>query len=211
MKRVSIQCLLLSIMLVCLPAQAQYKWIGPDGRVTYSDQPPPTNAKTGTPVPAAENAPAATASSLPYAVSRAAQNFPVTLYTIKDCSACDQGRNHLKSRGVPFQEKTVSTQADVDAMKKISSENNFPVLTVGNQKLTSFEPGQWNQTLDLAGYPKDNQLPRNYKNSAPTSLGEESKPSKPDTGNAPKAPPASQPVTPNALPKPDNAPPGFRF
>ncbi len=209
MKHVSIQCLLLSMLLACLPVQAQYKWIGPDGRVTYSDQPPPANTKAGAPVPAANNTPTTPAASgLPYAVSRAAQNFPVTLYTIKECSACDQGRNHLQSRGVPFQEKTISTQADADALKKISSENNFPILAVGNQKQVGFESSPWNQILDLAGYPKDNQLPRNYKNPAPTSLAGESKPAKPDTGSAP---PVSQPVTPNALPKPDNAPPGFRF
>ncbi|TAK90981.1 MAG: glutaredoxin family protein [Burkholderiaceae bacterium] len=207
MTRISAQVMLLSILLTCLPVQAQYKWIGPDGRTVYSDKPPAGDAKENLPAPTA-GASNASSPNLPYALARAAQNFPVTLYTIRDCSPCDQGRNFLKTRGVPYSEKTIDSRADTDAMKKISSENNFPVLSVGSQKQTGFEAGQWGQMLDLAGYPKDNQLPRTYSNPPATPLVGESK-ATPQPGS--RAASGGQSITDNPVPKPDNAPPGFRF
>ena len=62
MKQLSVAILL--ALCVALPASAQmYKWVDADGKVRYSDTPPPTNVKTEKlRIPAhAPNAPAATA------------------------------------------------------------------------------------------------------------------------------------------------------
>ena len=209
MKRVPLHLLLLSILLTALPLQAQYKWVGPDGRVTYSDKPPPASAK---PAGSATSSIGGTSgsSNLPYELNRTAHNSPVTLYTIKDCSSCTDGRQLLQKRGIPFVEKTISSAADVEAMKKVNNENSFPVLTVGSQKLPGFLAESWNQALDLAGYPKTSVLPGNYQNAPPSSLSgqNETKPA-PTPAAAPQ--PRSSGVSSEALPKPDNAPPGFRF
>ncbi|MBL8381897.1 MAG: DUF4124 domain-containing protein, partial [Burkholderiales bacterium] len=95
-------------------ALAQYKYIGPDGRVIYSDQPPPPGAKgVQKPATAGNTASTGAGGGLPFALQQAVKNFPVTLYTTNDCDACNQGRNLLTRRGVPFTEKTVRTQDDV--------------------------------------------------------------------------------------------------
>src|SRR4051812_21537264 len=92
-------------------AQAVYRIVGPDGKVTFSDQPPP--AATGTKASqAAMTPPGGTAggdSSLPFELRRVASRYPVTLYTGADCAPCGTARAFLGSRGVPFTEKTVST------------------------------------------------------------------------------------------------------
>src|ERR1700749_3461907 len=89
-------------------AQAQYKYIGPDGKVVYSDQPPPAGAK----VLEKKGLPSAAAGGpeLPYALKSASQTYPVTLYTAGNCgSPCTDARNYLVKRGIPYAEKTVNT------------------------------------------------------------------------------------------------------
>jgi glutaredoxin len=210
MKHVLRALLLLSIFLAALPIQAQYKWVGPDGRITYSDKPPPVSAKPAENSTSSVGGTAGSTNTLPYALNRTAQNYPVTLYTIKDCSSCTDGRQLLQKRGIPFVEKTVSSAADIEAMKKISSENSFPILTVGSQKLPGFLAESWDQALDLAGYPKTSALPGNYQNPAPSSLsGQNETKSAPIPAAAPA--PRGAGVSVEPVPKPDNAPPGFRF
>lgn len=201
------QLLLVPLALVCLPALSQYKWVGPDGRVTYSDQPPPGGAKPATPqAPPVGNVSAN--SGLPYELNRTAQNYPVTLYTMKECAPCDEGRELLKKRGIPYGEKIISTNKDLEMLKKLSGQNSLPVLTVGPQKKVNYQADEWNQALDLAGYPKTSQLPRNYQTpvSGLTTEGTNNPTPQPATPIAP-----SNEISTEPPPKPSNAPPGFRF
>jgi glutaredoxin len=150
-------------------ALAQYKYIGPDGRVVYSDQPPPPSAK-GAPAAKAAPVPAAASSSsgagLPFALQQAIKNFPVTLYTTTDCDSCAQGRALLGKRGVPFTEKTVRTQDDIKIFRDATGATQVPVMTLGSNKQVGFEEGAWNGALNAAGYPPNNLLPASYKNPA---------------------------------------------
>jgi hypothetical protein len=43
-------------------------------------------------------------------------------------------------------------------------------LTVGGQALRGFQEADWQGTLDLAGYPRESRLPRNFQAPAPTPL-----------------------------------------
>ena len=56
-----------SLSLFSAVACAQYKYIGPDGKVVYSDTPPPANAK-GVQKTNLGGSAAASASSLPFAL-----------------------------------------------------------------------------------------------------------------------------------------------
>lgn len=148
---------------------AQYKYIGPDGRVVYSDQPPPPSAKPiQKPATAGNTATAAPASAsgggLPFALQQAVKNFPVTLYTTNECEACNQGRNLLVKRGVPFTEKTVRNQDDFKVFKDATGAAQVPVMMVGSGKQVGFEDGAWNGALNVAGYPPNTLLPASYKN-----------------------------------------------
>jgi hypothetical protein len=138
---------------VCANAWGQaYRWVDQDGRVHYTQTPPPPNARNvqrksfrggGMDV-----------SKLPYATQVAAKNFPVTLYTLPDCGApCDQARALLVKRAVPFREISVLTQKDSDEVKKLSGKTDLPLLMVGNQSQTGFQESLLNGLLDSAGYP----------------------------------------------------------
>ena len=151
-------------MFAAASAMAQYKYIGPDGRVIYSDQPPPPGAK-GAQKPAAPASPSGGASTgMPFALQQATRNFPVTLYTTSDCDACNQARTLLNRRGIPFAEKTVRTPEDIKVFKEATKADQVPVMMVGGNRQVGFEEGAWNGALTVAGYPPNNVLPAGFKN-----------------------------------------------
>lgn len=129
-----------------------YKWIDKQGRVHYTQTPPPPDARAvqmrafrGGPTEAVD---------LPYATRLASQNFPVTLYTWPDCGPpCDLARGLLVKRAVPFREVSILTQDQADEMKKRTGRENVPTLVVGSQVQGGFHEGIYNGILDAAGYP----------------------------------------------------------
>lgn len=127
-----------------------YKWTE-GGRTVISDTPPPGKAKI---LSKSENNTEA-GDNLPFATKKAVEAFPVTLYTAPDCTAdCKQARDLLNARGVPFTEKSVQKQEEIDELKQLVGDAIVPSLKVGNQKSRGFEAGAYNNLLDLAGYPK---------------------------------------------------------
>ncbi|MBI4988423.1 MAG: glutaredoxin family protein [Rhodocyclales bacterium] len=148
---------LLSMMAVSLVASAQplYKWVDKNGKVHYSDQPPPKEIKkVDQPRLGASTI---ETSGLPYEAQKAAQDFPVTLYTTPDCSAaCASAREFLSRRGIPFRESRVVTPTDGDAFKQALKTDKllFPAMTVGSQRQLGFEEDTWHSLLDVAGYPR---------------------------------------------------------
>jgi glutaredoxin len=188
---------LLSIALLAaaLPVAAQYKWTGPDGRTVYGDQPPAV-AKDVQKIGAGAAAAPATDPLLGagFEVRRAAQNFPVVLYTTDNCGACDTARSLLRKRGVPFQERTIITSADYDAFIKLGHGNDLPVVTVGRQSLRGLQTQYWTALLDAAGYPAESQLPRNWQPPLPRPLVEV--PAAPAAPDAPAGDPAREPAAP---------------
>lgn len=157
----------LAVCLALAPSQAsaQYKWIGADGRVNYSDIPPPPDHRRLLRAPggaASAEAPSSGDARLPYALRTAAHRYPVVLHTAADCAPCEQGRDHLARRGVPFVEKSVRTRADIEAFSTLGyTETQFPAVSVGRERMVGFEASRWDQMLDAAGYPKSSMLPAN--------------------------------------------------
>ena len=147
-------------------AYAQYKWIDANGRVNYGDRPPPSDSRRVMRGPAgvhSSEAPAAGDQRLPYALRSATSRYPVVLYTAPDCAPCDLGRNHLTQRGVPYTEKLVQTAADLRAFNALQlGSTQFPVFTVGTDRMAGFEATMWNRMLDAAAYPRSSMLPPNY-------------------------------------------------
>lgn len=151
-------------------AQGVYRIVGPDGRVSYSDQPPPPSANAK-PV-AGVSAGASSSVQLPPELRQAAGRYPVTLYTGNDCIPCNNGRNMLNARGIPYTEKTVNSADDGAAFKRLSNTNSLPLLTIGSQQVKGYSDKEWNQYLDAAGYPKQSVLPASHRRPAATALVE---------------------------------------
>lgn len=164
-------------------AQQIYRSVGPDGKVTFSDQPPaasPTapaaRGRTTTTTKPSESpstggdAAASSSGTLPYALQQIVNRYPVTIYTSEECTPCSSARNLLLTRGVPFTERTVNNNESLEALKSLSGVNNVPFATIGGQHLQGFSDTVWTQYLDAAGYPKQTQLPSNYRRPAATPL-----------------------------------------
>ena len=147
-------CILCMFAVYSAQSAALYRWVDLDGKVHYTEQPPPPSTarkieeKTiGT--PPTDNV------QLPYASRLAAKNFPVTLYNSECGEACTKAREHLTKRGVPFNEKNAGTPEVQAELKKLIGALEVPVLAVGTvTRLKGYEPGAWNAALDEAGYPK---------------------------------------------------------
>lgn len=161
---------LAALCLAPLAATAQvYRIVGADGKVTFSDKPPAdSNAKVTTPGAGGGNALGGTA--LPFELRQVAAKYPVTLYVGNDCGPCASAKSMLTSRGVPFTEKTVTSNDDVQALQRLSGETSLPFLTIGGQQLKGFADSEWTQYLNAAGYPPSSVLPASYRAPAPTPL-----------------------------------------
>ena len=150
-------------------AQTVYRVIGPDGKVTFSDKPP----VSGTNVTATDMGGKSLEIGgpvLPAELRQVASKYPVTLYTANNCAPCGTGRALLSGRGVPFTEKTVTTNDDAQALQRISGETSLPFLTIGSQQIRGYSDAEWTQFLDAAGYPKTSALPTSYRNPPATPL-----------------------------------------
>lgn len=144
---------LLACLLVAPVHAAMYKWVDAQGRVQYSDTPPPPNAKNVQEQKIIRNT--IQTGSSPFAVQEAAKRNPVTLW-INDCGdLCNRALDFLAKRGVPHSVRNPSRLGEQDAWKKASGgDNSVPLLIIGTSTLKGFDEDQWNSALDKAGYPR---------------------------------------------------------
>jgi len=142
------------LSIACSDAAGQaYRWVDDQGRVHYTQTPPPPSAK-GVQRKDFRSGGAAEQSDLPYATQVAAKNFPVRLYTQPDCGPpCDLARAALIKRGVPFREIAVIGQKELDEVKQLSGKGDLPLVVVGSLFQTGFQESGLNNLLDTAGYP----------------------------------------------------------
>jgi glutaredoxin len=143
-----------TLTIACGVAFGQaYRWVDDQGRVNYTQTPPPAGAKdvqrrnlrqSGAPAMA----------DLPYATQVAAKNFPVKLYTQPECGPpCDGARAALVKRAVPFTEISVVSQKELDEVKGVAGNATMPLLVVGSLHQSGYREDLVNSLLDTAGYP----------------------------------------------------------
>lgn len=148
--------LLAALCLGLAQAQTAYRWVDKDGKVHYSDQPPPPSASSHV-AKRRIGANVVDTSGPSYESQVAARNAPLTLYTSTNCIRnCELARDFLNRRGAVFGEKIIATQADVDEFRKATGieELSVPVLQAGAKSEKGFEENAWHALLDAAGYPR---------------------------------------------------------
>ncbi|MFA6312177.1 MAG: glutaredoxin family protein [Sterolibacterium sp.] len=150
--------LIAALCCAALAAQAQstYRWVGNDGKVHYSDQPPPPSAvkevqkkKLGANV--------VDTGGPSYETQVATRKAPLTLYTSANCvQNCKIARDFLQRRGLAYTEKEIKTQEDADDFRKATGieELSVPVLQAGRKSEKGYEENAWQALLDGAGYPR---------------------------------------------------------
>ena len=108
--------------------------------------------------------PAAAEPELPFELRQATTKYPVTLYvTSTACEPCNSGRQLLKQRGIPFNEKLVVTAEDSEALERLSGAREAPTLSIGSQIVRGYAAETWAAYLDAAGYPRESRLPSTYQ------------------------------------------------
>lgn len=130
-------------------AGVMYRAVDIHGKVYYSDKPieDAEQLKLGDT--------SAPAQPMSYETRKAQQNFPVIFYSAPDCGTlCQQARDLLNKRGIPFTEKNLVQKTEVDEFVKQSGNKDLPAMTVGRTWVKGFLASQWDKELDFAGYPK---------------------------------------------------------
>ena len=202
----SVGAIVLCMLAGMSSANAQvYKWVGPDGKIQYSDTPPPASAKVQ-PQTVATPSSSSGGVTLPYEVTEAMKKNPVTLYSSANCTPCDTARTMLIARGIPFSEKTVRTTEDVDYLREVSGDSQVPVMTIGKDKHQGYTATEWEEALKAAGYPSTNRLPKAYRNPPPEAAAPRKEAPVQKAAASESATSLPEPASPAG-----NAPPGFRF
>jgi glutaredoxin len=200
----------LALLLCAGTASAQmYKWVDASGKTHFTDTPPPAAAKTA---PMKSGAAGSSGANLPYALANAVRAFPVVIWTTSPCPSCDSGRAYLKSRGIPFSEKTVTSDADEAKLRESGGNDRLPFLMVGRNKVIGFQQGAWSDALTAASYPERSMLPSNYQYGAATSGAPRQTQAEPDKEALRMA--AAEAEAEEARKKKaaaPTAPPGFQF
>ena len=153
MKHILLPLFIFMFILPCAQSAERFRWTDKAGNVHYGDTPPADAINISAKNISATQSPN---DGLSFAARLAQKNFPVTLYMGNGCGEpCDKGRGLLKKRGIPFAEKMLITQADIDEVTKQTGSDSVPVLAVGTNYLKGYSAESWHNALSTAGYPKD--------------------------------------------------------
>jgi glutaredoxin len=145
-------CLVAAAFAGAASAQTLYRYLDANGRVVYSDHPPPATARDVQPKELPGNV--IETDPVPLAARQAAERFPVTLYTF-DCDICRDAKALLEKRGVPFETVIVSEEKGAARLKALTGKQSAPVLQVGDkQVMQGYNEERWQAMLDEAGYPR---------------------------------------------------------
>jgi glutaredoxin len=179
-------CMLIGLGSPAVQAQTLYRSVGPDGKVTFSDTPPPpsvNNAEIAGSSSATGSA-VIVGSALSYELQQVASRYPVTLYTGDNCGPCASGRNLLNARGIPFAERTVNHARRCRRAAAHERRHQPAFLDHRRQQIKGYSDTEWTQFLDAAGYPKTSQLPPGYRAAAPAPFVAAQRPALPAPGAA---------------------------
>ena len=134
-------------------AQQVYRWVDADGRIQYSDTPPPAGTKgvqeknvSGSSIQNNE---------LSLVAQDAQKKNPVTVYVSECGESCDAAKAYLGKRGIPH--TIVDPTRTIELNKKFREETGgtvVPVIKIGEKRLSGWSESAWSSALDAAGYPK---------------------------------------------------------
>ena len=131
--------------------QQVYRYVDSEGKIVYTDKPPPPSAKEAQSKRIGANS--IETSQLSYATQQAQERYPVTLYTFACGVVCDTAQALLNKRGVPHSVVDVSLSEGADRLKKLAGGLDAPALQVGEQYSVGFNDAKWQAMLGDAGYP----------------------------------------------------------
>lgn len=128
--------LILLALLFAFPAAAGvYRWTDAQGRIHYSDTPPPTAKSSQLKLQSFTG---------PVQVSQAiGADSGVTIYTTEWCGVCKRAKAFFRQNGVPFREWDVKKSDYGETKFKQLGGRGVPVITVGAEKMMGFDAGRF--------------------------------------------------------------------
>lgn len=152
MNRIAILMLLATLVTAALADM--YKWVDENGKVHYTDSPPPgkkakkldlkINTFSAPPeVSTVTNPPARTAA--------AGGTARVRMFTTTWCGYCKKARAYLQARGIPFEDIDVEASASGAAEYRALGGRGVPVILVGDQRMDGYSEGKMAGMLKQAG------------------------------------------------------------
>ena len=156
-RQISRATLAMALLLsITTNAQEIFRWVDKNGKVHYGDSlPPPTEVKSSQTKKINDSV--IEQEDVPYGVSTAMKNNPVTLYANNCGEACTNAKALLAKRGIPFADKNPEADAAAaTALKALVGALQVPTIAIGPNNLSGFDEEGWNAALNAAGYPRFN-------------------------------------------------------
>ena len=117
-------------------AQGVYRWTDAQGKVYYTDKPPP-NAKS-TEVADRINSYAGPPTVTERRGASAAETPGVVMYATSWCPYCKQARAYFQQQGIAYAEHDIERSAAANAEFKLLGGRGVPLILVGNQVMKGF-------------------------------------------------------------------------
>lgn len=119
-----------------------------EGNVTYQEKCPPGSEVVGT-----KNIYTGPKDKGPD-LEQLKEDKPVVFYSVETCDACDLVRSYLQTRGIPFNEKSIRDDAELqEELIAKTGELSVPVVTIGEEVVEGYNKPVLKDKLDAAGYP----------------------------------------------------------
>ena len=128
-----------------------YRWDDANGRVHYTEKPPPGVAAKVV-QPRINSYGAAPASSGAHAASAAAASQrEVVMYATDWCPYCRQARHHFARQGIAYREIDIEKSAAGRAEYDRLGGRGVPLILVGSQRMQGFRAESFDRLLRSAG------------------------------------------------------------
>ena len=130
-----------------------YRYQDSQGRIVYSDKPPPAEARNAESKRVGANF--IETDQAPLEARMAVERYPVTLFTFDCGEVCQKAEALLNRRGVPFATVNVQDPANAARLEDLTGERTAPGRQVGDKLVAKgFNEARWTAMPDEAGYPK---------------------------------------------------------
>jgi glutaredoxin len=141
--------LMIAILLACsASAVTVVECVDANGDASFRERCPPGTVKKGE-----KKLLGVGASSRPSA-AEVAKTHPVTLYTVPQCDPCDLVRNQLDKRKVPYTEKDVAENVELQIeLMDAAGSVTVPTVLVGDEVFKGYDRAALEAGLTEAGYP----------------------------------------------------------
>ena len=147
-----LRMVLLALLIVPLLAISEvYKWTDAQGRIHYSDSPPPEAKAKQVKIKVSSIQGPAVVSALSDSPAAKSKD-KVRIYTTPWCGYCKKAKAHLAAKSVLYEE------VDVEASEQGRSEftriggRGVPVILVGRQRMDGFSAAGLDEILAAAGW-----------------------------------------------------------